>query len=257
MILNDLRRAAAGADFVLLQWGKTGKIIAGKYLSLSDIRLRTLVFRDGHVYYSNSAGIMQMHNNRAVVVFKDRDVLTTVSGRRKGVNVPAGWTEKGEDAIETRLCFRTELSDGACAKDMEKAEAMFRSAYYDVRGILIPPFFRITRMPETIKPVFTTELIRQIGGKKADSLEALQTKFLAHLEDFGEFTEGGYAIPADLVCRGGMFVVRCCEGDGFGGAVYQLPGKVFRADLINRKWEIETGKGNEDEFTGNLEGIVL
>ena len=75
-------------DVVMFRWVGGHKRIAGDYLLLSNLRLNVLSCSRGNVVYSSSAPIVYNVKGRPVISFRDRDLMTIVSGSaRAGINV--------------------------------------------------------------------------------------------------------------------------------------------------------------------------
>ena len=245
--LQNLQRSE---PVVLYRWTAGRKRIAGDYVLLSNMRLNALICNHGTVRLALAAPVLTMSMHRPRVVFKDSDVLTITEGTRMGINITGGSLRDDEKAMETPYCFNKVIdSDKQSKLVTDKIMSLGCSPYYPVSRVLVPEMFRITRRPETLKPVFNADMMRVIKGPRKDTMEDLLRKFHSHLDMFGTFTDDGYIIPYEYVATGGCVI---CAAKGIavktGSAVHSIPWCLFNEEMIRLGWSIETGKEKEDEL---------
>lgn len=238
--MMNLRRLE---DVAVFKWSGGHKRIAGDYLLLSNLRLNVLTAHCGRVFYSSSAAVLYNAHGRPVISFRDHDLLTICSGsNRSGINVPAGMLKPDEEAAPTRFCEWREVDEDLCPNWLEqRIMSMATSTVYCVSQIRMPDVYRISKKPETLKPIFTSQLIRAIGGDKSDSTEMLMRKFHANLDLFGIYNSEGYIVPYEYICAGGCCVV-AARGipAATGSIVFSMPLKSFVADASRLHWNITT-----------------
>lgn len=230
-------------DVAVYKWTGGHKRIAGDYLLLSNLRLNTLTCSGGHIVYSSAAPVMYNVNGRPVISFRDRDLLTIVNGsNRAGINVPSSMLKPGEEAAPTRYCEWREVDEDHCPKWLEqRIMSMVTGTVYHAYQFRLPDLFRISKKPETLKPIFSSKLIRAIGGDREDSTETLLKKFHDNLDLFGEYTDEGFIIPHEYICAGG-----CCVAAArgipaaTGSVVFTMPLKSFVAEASRSHWQIAT-----------------
>ena len=236
-------------DIAVFKWSGGHKRIAGDYLLLSNLRLNTLTCTRGRVYYSSAAAIVYNVHGRPVVSFRDKDLLTIINGsNRTGINVPSGMLKPGEEAAPTRFCEWREVDEDHCPKWLEqRIMGMATSTVYCVSQIRMPDLYRISKKPETLKPIFSSSLIKAIGGDKKDSTETLMQKFHDNLDLFGIYNSEGYIVPNEYICAGGCCVVAARGIPATTGSiVFPMPLKTFVADVSRLHWDITTAL-EEDE----------
>lgn len=248
---EKLERLRKLDDVVLYKWMAGGRRIAENFILLSDVRLNVLTCSGGRVVFSSAAPVLYMDKGRPVIQFRDRDIMTIISGPRKGINVFSSMLQEGEDASETRHCEHREVVDESlCPKWLEaKILAMGTSPVLPVAQFRMPELFRISKKPGLLKPIFNSALIRDIGGTREDSLDTLLDKFHDNLDKFGYYTEDGYVISYDYIASGGCCVV-ASKGITMrtGSCVHQMVAKAFRAECAKRHWKITT----TEEDNGNV-----
>jgi hypothetical protein len=265
MNLQDkIRRLKRQQDLVLYKWVSGQRRIAENFILLSDLRLNVLTCDGGRVVFSSAAPVMFMERNHPVIQFRDADVLTIMTGPRRGINVNSGFLKQGEDAAVARFCEHREIfEEDRVPKWLEdKIMSMGHSPVYPVSKIVMPELFRISRKPDTLKPVFNSAFIKEIGGEKGDSLQTLLDKFHSNLDKFGYYTEDGFVISNDLIASGGCCV---CASRGIttrsGSVVHMLTKQQFVAEISRKHWHITTTEKEDDEIrtessdgTNDLEG---
>ena len=237
-------------DVVMFRWVGGHKRIAGDYLLLSNLRLNVLSCSRGNVVYSSSAPIVYNVKGRPVISFRDRDLMTIVSGSaRAGINVVSSMLKDGEEAAQTRYCEWRVVDADHCPGWLEnRIMSMATGTIYNAYQLRLPEMFRISRKPEMLKPIFSASLIKAIGGEPGDSTEVLTRKFHDNLELFGHYTDedDGFIIPAEYISAGGCCVV-AAKGipAATGSIVFTMPLKTFMAECDRRHWQIATTMNTE------------
>lgn len=229
-------------DLVLYKWTAGSHRIAENFILLSDLRLNVLTCSEGSIVFSSAAPILYMDKGRPVIQFRDRDVMTILNGQRRGVNVAGCLLKAGESATEARYCESRIVDEDHCPKWLEdKVMSLGNSPTYPVAQLRLPELFRISKKPETLKPIFTTALIRDIGGERLDSTETLLQKFRNNLDLFGYYTDEGFVISNDYIASGGC-VVSASKGitARSGSVVHMMTLGAFRNECEKRHWKIRT-----------------
>lgn len=241
---QKLGRLRAENGLALYKWtcGKTR--IADGYILLSDLRFNVLVGDKGRVTYSVAAPVLYMDRGLPVISFRDHDVLTITDGPRKGINVLGQFLQDGEKAVQAKFCTTREITDEKQPSWLEdKIMSMGGSPVYPVSKIVVPELFRISRKPETLRLIWSKELIAAIGGKDNDTITELRRKFVDNKEAVGAKTDSGYVISYDHVASGGCCVV-ASRGITLrsGSIVHMMPLGALRVELKQRRWIINTGE---------------
>ena len=235
-------------DVVLFRWVAGHKRIAGDYTLLSNIRLNVLSCDKGNVVYSSSAPIVYNVHGRPAISFRDRDLMTIIGGSsRTGINVASNMLKEGESASQTRYCEWRVVDADHCPQWLEqRIMSMAGGTIYNCFQLRLSDMFRISKKPETLKPIFTASLIRAIGGEPNDDAETLNKKFHDNLDLFGQFNDDGYIIPNEYICAGGCCVV-ASKGipASTGSIVFTMPLKNFTAECDRRHWVIATSANTE------------
>ena len=235
-------------DIVIFRWTAGHKKIANDYILLSNVRLTTLSCTEGKVIYSSAAPCVYNVKGRPVISFRDRDLMTIISGSsRMGINVPANMLKDGEEASQTRYCEWRVVDEDHCPQWLEaRIMSMATGCIYPCAQMRLPDLYRISKKPETLKPIFTADLIRAIGGLPTDSTEQLLTKFHNNIDLFGEFKDEGWVFPAEIICAGGCCVV-AAKGipAANGSVVFTMPLRSFEAECDRRHWVIATAANTE------------
>ena len=198
--------------------------------------------------YSSSAPVVYNVKGRPVISFRDRDLMTIISGSaRAGINVVSSMLKDGEEAAQTRYCEWRVVDADHCPQWLEnRIMSMATGTIYHAYQMRLPEMYRISRKPETLKPIFSANLIKAIGGEAKDNTETLTKKFHQNLKLFGEFHDDGYIIPAEYICAGGCCVV-AAKGipAATGSIVFTMPLKTFTAECDRRHWQIATTVNTE------------
>lgn len=247
--MNRLRRLE---DAAIFRWTGGHKRIADDYILLSNLRLNTISCSQGRVFYSSAAAVVYNVHGRPVISFRDRDLLTVIAGsNRAGINLPSGMLKTGEEAAPTRHCEWREVDEDHCPPWLEKRiMSMTTSTMYCAYSMRLPDLYRISKKPETLKPIFSSKLIAAIGGKRGDSTEILMQKFHDNLKLFGTYNADGFIIPNEYICAGGCCVVAARGIPAAAGSiVFHMPLRTFVADVSRLHWMIETAPVCEEEVT--------
>lgn len=256
---TKLARLQTNADLALYKWTSGKARIAGEFILLSNIRLNSLVCDRGRVTFSVAAPVLYMDRGRAVIRFLDRDVLTVADGARKGINALSRFLVDGENAVPATYCCSMELApDSRVPKWIaDKVLSMGNSPVYPVTRLISPELFRISKRPETLRPVFNTAMLKAIGGSRTDSMEALTRKFLENFDLFGAKTDNGYVIANDYIATGGCCVA-AARGLSMrsGSLTHMMPLALYRQELAERHWAVNTGETEDEmvEDTGGRDG---
>ena len=137
---------------------------------------------------------------------------------------------------------------------VDKVMSMGCSPVYPVSRIITPELFRISKHPETLKPVFNTAMLKAIGGTRDDSVATLMRKFQANLDMFGAQTDNGFVIANDYIATGGCCVA-AARGLSLrsGSLVHMMPLSLYRQELLERHWTVCTGE-TKNEMEGSPDG---
>ena len=238
--LNKLSRID---DMVVFQWTAGHKRIAQDFVLLSQVRLNVLSCNAGKIVYSTSAPIVYNYHGRPAITFHDRGLMTVIAGSsRAGVNIPTRMLKQGEEGAPTRYCEWRIVDEDFCPKWLEnKIMSMCTGVLYPAFSVKLPDVYRVSKKPETLRPIFTSKVIASIGGNPTDSTEELLSKFRAHLDLFGFKSNEGFVIPNEYICTGGCCVVRA-KGipAGTGSVTFSMPLKTFVAECDRMHWAIAT-----------------
>lgn len=239
--IEKLHRLYEVPDQVLYRW-KISRSTGSRYCALSGVRFESLSCRNGDIVFSSAAGYLQYQFGRPAILFSDHDMVMAVSGTRAGCNFPSRFRKEDEEISKTPNCGSYNVGPNSPAWLVGKVVSMGYAPYYNTFKIVQPEWYRSTKQPESLKPLFNAELIRLIGGNKNDNLDKLEELFKANLERFGSYEADGYVIPFSLVVAGGR---TSCATKGIsvkGGALHCMDGELFRAEVSRLKWRIKTGE---------------
>ena len=252
---EKIQRLKRLSDLALYRWTAGKHRISDKnFILLSDLRLNVLTCAGGTLQFSSAAPLLLMEHGRPYIQFRDNNVLTILDGPRKGINIMPSMLHDGEQAAPARHCECRVINEDDCPKWLEdKIMTMANSPCYPVTQLRMPELFRISRKPRTLNPIFTAELIREIGGTKGDDIQTLREKFYANLDLFGYYTDEGYVISNDRICSGGCCVV-ASHGITMrtGSAMHMMTLTAFIAECERRKWSI--GNDNTIKDSGEEQG---
>lgn len=243
---TKLSRLRTQEDIVLYKWTAGKQRIANDFIFLSQLRLNTVACSGGRITFSCAAPVLFMDRGRTTIKLCDRDVLTVLDGPRKGINVLGGFLHDDEQAVPAQFCRRLDIVDERQPKWIaSRLLSMGCSPVYPVSRIITPELFRISRNPGSLRPIFTTAMLHAIGGTRSDSMQELMRKFQAHLDLFGARTDDGYVISNDYIATGGCCVA-AARGISVraGSYVHLIPLYQYRAEVLQRKWKIDTGEEN-------------
>jgi len=249
--IEKLHRLYGIKDQVLYRW-KIGRTAGTRYCVLSSVRFESLSCRDGDIAFSSAAGYLQYAYGRPQIIFADKDIVLSLSGSRAGCNFPSRFRRDEEDVSKAPNCGQYDVGPNSPSWLINKVLSMGNDPYYNTFKIVQPEWYRSTRMPENLKPLFNAELIHAIGGSKGDHLEKLEKLFQQNLDRFGTYEEEGYVIPFDLVVAGGR--VMCATKGLYGrhGALHCMDGAQFRAEMARLHWHLKTGDSYGTEEAADL-----
>lgn len=237
---TKLTRLQCNEDLALYKWSAGKGRIADDYILLSNLRLNTLICDGGRVLLSIAAPVLFMEHGRPVIRFLDSDVLTVFDGSRRNINIVTRMLQDGEQAAPAQYCDNRELKDDRQPKWIEsKVLSMGCSSPYPVSKFLVPEIFRISRRPETLRPIFDRTVMKVIGGEREDSVSTLMDKFQKRLLAFGCETTEGYVISNDYIAAGGCCVV-ASKGisQRSGSYVHSMPLSLFKDEINRRGWPL-------------------
>lgn len=243
MTLSDkVKELGRHDDIVLYRWVAGQRRIAGDYIMLSDLRLAVVTSHNGTVTFSAAAPIVYMEKNRTMIQFRDSGVLNVTTGDRAGINVLPKFIKRGEDAVEARYCVSMTLSEQQqqVPKWVERQVLHMSTApAFPVARIVVPELFRISKKPDSLKPIFNSAFLHAVGATRADTTEDILQKFRNSLGKFGYYTDEGYVISNDYIATGGCCV---CSSNGItknsGSAVHMMTRRAFEAELSRKHWVI-------------------
>lgn len=243
-IQQKLTNLQGYSDLCLYKWSAGTQRIAGAFAMLSNLRLTTLMCRDGQLTFSSAAPVVFMDRGRASVRLYDNGVLTVSSGDRKGINIMSNFLKPGEEATPALFCDRvtvtTDESDNLPKWIKLRILSLGCSQAWPSYSIVTPEMYRISRNPESLRPVFTSQLITAIGGSTDDSLDVLLAKFKANIHMIGARTDDGVVVPNEYIASGGCCVVSAAGlGGRAGSVVHYMPLQLFLAEVAQRKWSIQ------------------
>lgn len=239
---DKLNRLSRMEDMAIFRWSAGTQRIAGDFILLSNLRLNTLSCNGGRIVYSEAAPTVYSYHGRPSITWHDRGLLTVITGGRAGINIKAHSFRDDEECAETRFCEWRLVDEEHCPKWLEnKIRSMCSDVVYPTASVRMPDVYRISKKPETLRPIFTKALIDAIGGSREDSSEVLMQKFRANFELFAHKTNDGYVIPGDYICAGGCCVVRAKGIPANGGSIkFSIPLRSFVAECSRSHWEIAT-----------------
>ena len=230
-------------DMAIFQWTAGQIKIAKDFYLLSNLRLNTLSCNGGVIVYSSAAPIVYDVYGRPTVSLHDRNLLTVLgNSQRVGVNIRVNRLKPGEESAPTRFCEWRIVDESHCPKWLErKIMSMCTGVMYPATCVRLPDIYRISKKPESMKPIFTRDLIDAIGGSRNDSAAVLLQKFHEKMDLFGFQTNEGFVIPSDYICSGGCCVVGAKGIPANGGSArFSIPLRTFVAECSRSHWEIAT-----------------
>jgi len=248
-----LKNLRSEHDLALFKWTAGKSRIAGEFILLSNLRLNSLVCDGGRVIFSTAAPVLYMSRGRPMIKFIDHDVMTITGGERSGINVLSGHLRKSELAVPAVFCESRELvNDNVPSWMSRKVVHMGSAPVYPIGNVIMPDLFRITRSPETLKPLYNRAMLSLIGAVPEDTPSDLAEKFLANIDMFGAQTDQGFVIANEYIASGGACVAttRGLERAA-GSVVHMMPLSLYRKKLLERHWEINTGETNELQTTAD------
>ena len=256
---EKLERLRNTRDLVLYKWTNSGKKTAGCY-QLSSMRLNVLTCLKGRVIFNIAAPVLYYYRALPVVSFRDSRLLTVLSGQRAGTLVVDMKRHEDETVTPVRGIGSWEITENSPETLKRRVVSMAREPCLPVCKILVPEFWRLSRKPEYIVPVFNRGLNEALGLKGNETEEEMKRIFIDSLNDIGVYTEKGYLIPFEYVAYGGSVVHAAAGITRSSGPVMSIPGKVFRRECYKKHWKLRTGLSEselnkEEEFNGELDGI--
>lgn len=245
-------------DVALFKFTAGSNRIAEHFIPLSDVRLNVLSCDNGDIVFSSAAPLVLQTKGRFQLQFRDRDVMTTVEGPRKGVNILPAMLHNNETAVNAHYCgYKTIVDDKVPPWLEKKILSIGTSPVFPVAQFETPPIFRISKTPETLIPVFSKTLLRDIGASAEDGTEEILSKFRNHIDMFGRWTEAGFLVSADIVHRGGCCVVAATSfSKRSGSPVYQMPLRRFAEYADMKKWQVELAGKEKHDLAREIDGAV-
>ena len=235
--LKNLRRLD---NLALYRWTAGRQRIAGEYIPLSALRLNSLVCDGGRVRYSSAAPVLYLERGRPFIRLMDHDVVSPVNGPRKGTNMPARFIRDGEEAVEARYVTCVEMNDSVAGWRADRVMSMGNSPVVPICGIVKPRFYRITRTPSTLKPMYSNQALKVLGMSRGVSVEEFRAAFAENIHLFGMSTDDGFVVPHEYIASGGCLVAAAAGISARAGSlVHELPMSLFLDEVENLKWEIQ------------------
>lgn len=230
-------------DLVYFKWWANRSRIAQDFILLSNLRFISIICNNGTVTFNTAVPVMLMNNGRPDIIMSDTGVLSIVDGNRKGITVLASCLKDNETAVPVKPCGSVRLNNAKVPKPIsDRVISMCSSKLYPVSRIVMPSLFRISKTPEKMVPVFSTSMLKAIGASKTDSIERCTELFHKNMCKFGILNEHGFIIANEYIATGG-----CCVAssrgisNGKGSVVHTMPLEMFREELCNKHWNIDTG----------------
>lgn len=247
-IREKLNRLRAIDDVALVRWTGGDRVCGGMFIPATELHMNVLVCDKGRVFFSSAGSVMMTVNGRCQLRYFDDDVYRVVSGPRKNVNILKSFLKDGEEIMPLIHCMHTEVTD-KCSKFVEKAVlSMGQSMWYPVWGLPIPDLYRMTTHPESLRPIYTKQLLASIGGGPEDTSRQLLAKFLANIDRLGSRTAEGWVIRDEFIASGGMCV---CASEGItkahGSRVMVMPLKLLKLETRARNWNLHLGDNDDVE----------
>lgn len=235
--LKNLRRLS---NLALYRWTAGRQRIAGAFIPLTALRFNSIVCDGGRVSYSSAAPVLYVDHGRPTVRLMDHGVVCPVSGPRKGTNLPVEFVRDGEDATEARYVTRTDMDEAVTGWRRDRVMSMGCSPCVPIFGIVKPRFYRLTRHPETLKPMYSSHALAVLGLRRGVTMDELRAAFVANLDLFGMQTEDGFVVPHEYIATGGCLVA---AADGIsrngGSLVHEMPLNMFTTEVENQRWKIQ------------------
>ena len=240
--IEKLHRLYDVEDQVLYRW-RVGRAAGARYCVLSSVRFESLACRKGNITFSSAAGYLHYQYGRPMLIFADHDMVVAMSGTRAGINIPARFRRDDEEVCKVANCGYYSVGPNSPAWLVNKVLTMGYDPYYSTFKVVQPEWYRSTKIPENLKPLFNADLLKAIGADKQAPLEELERLFRKNLDRFGVYEEDGYVIPFGLVVSGGRVI---CATKGIagcrGGALHCMDGAQFRAETARLHWKLKTGE---------------
>lgn len=237
-----IRSLQTQENLALYKWTAGGtRVVGGAYILLSDLRLNSLVVHGGRALLSVAAPLLYMSHGRPKIALETSNVVTVVSGKRKGINTKLEWLQPSEKAVATKACLTCVLDPDAEYPTwlQKRILSLGCSARYPSAKILAPDLYRMSRSLDSFRPLWSKALVEAIGGTPDEPLESLMEKFKAAMQVLGIVTGEGYVIPADYIATGG-----CCIAlaKGItarsGSVVHMMPCTMFLAEVCQNNWHL-------------------
>ena len=230
-------------DMAIFQWTAGQAKIAKDFYLLSNLRLNTLSCNGGVIVFSTAAPLVYNVYGRPATALCDRDLLTVLgNSQRVGVNIRCNRIKPGEECAPTRYCGWRIVDEDHCPRWLEnKIMSMCTGVMYPATHVSLPDIYRISKKPESLKPIFTRDLIDAIGGERDDTADVLLQKFHAKMDLFGFKTNEGFVIPSEYICSGGCNVIGAKGIPSNGGSArFSIPLRTFVAECSRNHWDIAT-----------------
>lgn len=239
-LTTKLRNLRRHDNLVLYRWTAGRQRIADVLIPLTALRFNSIVCDGGRVSYSSAAPVLFMEHGRPTIRLMDHDVVCPVEGRRSGTNLPARFLREGEDAVEARYVTLTEMTDKITGWRADRVVSMGGSPVVPICGIVKPRFYRITRQPSTLKPLYSTQALKVLGMSRGVPMDEFRKAFAENINLFGLPTGDGFIVPHEYIASGGCLVAAASGITARAGSVvHELPLTLFAAEIDNLHWEVQ------------------
>ena len=236
--LNKLRQIEENC--MLFRWKYMGNKVSNQFISISNLRLETLQFKDGSIMLNQSVPVVIMSKGRPSVVMHSSNVTHITTGSRGGIVITGCNLRDDEEGHIPKATGDFLITKDTPDDILDVALDIAQRDYVPGIDMRMPELFRCSANHNKLKPALSKELLQLLNLDFDDvTIEELQEAFARKIGEFSIQTSIGYIIPYSYIHAGGMIVVdgRCLTKAG--SVVYKRSLDFFNRYCENHKWEIK------------------
>jgi len=180
MLLQKLKIARESSSRVVFCYKYVWSRI-DDYVSLTNLRLEAIQVRDGKVFHTQAAPVLDVNHGKPRVAFADSGIVQVTSGPRSNIVLRERLLHANETAAPVPFCGTREITESSDEKDLQVVYDFLTSAAFPGVDMRMPQLFRITKNPERLRLNITPDLLQALDLDPGTPSKEIQDAFLNKL----------------------------------------------------------------------------
>lgn len=238
MLLQKLKIARESSSRVVFCYKYVWSRI-DDYVSLTNLRLEAIQVRDGKVFHTQAAPVLDVNHGKPRVAFADSGIVQVTSGPRSNIVLRERLLHANETAAPVPFCGTREITESSDEKELQVVYDFLTSAAFPGVDMRMPQLFRITKNPERLRLNITPGLLQALDLDPGTPSKEIQDAFMNRLPSISAQTSEGYVLPFDWVYAGGMIAASITGiGKHKPKVLYTRGMDFFRNWCAAKQWSI-------------------